>query len=368
MKQPLTIKYRPKKLADVIGQDVVTKSFTNAFKNNSMHHAYILAGQFGTGKTTVGRIVAAMENCDKGRTLNPCGKCTNCKEIFSGKSFEVQEKDAASNRGIEDIRNINKEIYHCPINCRTKYIILDEAHRLTGGAAEAALKMIEEPPEFVKFIFATTELHRIKDTIRSRCITFKFNKVDWRSMYTNLNQIVKNENIECDDEALSIASKVAKGSVRNSLQNLQTMVNYVGNKKITAEDAKKAMGTVSEKVYFELINSIFEGQTHKAFLNINSILKDGKDAGIIIDNLYLYINNLMIAFLSKDKMKDLNFSESEIKRYLYQKKQITSGEVLCDMLSYMVDVSKGLKLNMNPEVLLNQFVVNSIISVIKNKK
>jgi DNA polymerase III subunit gamma/tau len=358
----LVTKYRPKKLSDVIGQQVVVKAFTNAFKANNMHHAYILAGAWGTGKTTVGRIVAAMENCEKGRTLEPCGECNNCKQIFSGKSFDVKEIDAASNRGVDDIRQLHRDLYTCPTQCRKKYVILDECHSLTGIAAEASLKMIEEPPSFVRFILATTEPHRLKNTIHSRCIMWKFNKVNWTEIYSHLVDIATKEGIEYEEEALKIAARAAKGSVRDSLQNLQTMMNYVGKGKITSADAVESLGMVEQKMYFELFDAICNKNTLKCYQSINNILKNGKEAGAVIKDIYSHLDNLLISLACKSDLSSFSFSEDEIKKYCHQSSMF-KGTSIIKIMNLMNYVNHGLTVNLDPQILLNKFALESIVVV-----
>jgi DNA polymerase III subunit gamma/tau len=358
----LVTKYRPKKLSDVIGQKVVVKAFTNAFKANNMHHAYILAGNYGTGKTSVARIVAAMDNCEKGRTLEPCLECKNCKEIFSGKSFDVKEIDAASNRGVDDIRQIHRDLYTCPIQCRTKYVIIDEVHSLTGIAAEASLKMIEEPPSFVRFILATTESHRLKSTIHSRCIMWKFNKVNWTEIYSHLDSIAKKEGVKCEEEALKLAARAARGSVRDSLQNLQTMMNYVGDNKITAADAVESLGGVEQRMYFELFDGICAKNPLKCYQSINNILKNGKEAGAVIKDIYSHLDNLLISLVCKNDLSSFPFSENEIKKYCHQSSQF-KGLSLMKIMNLMNYVNHGLTVNLDPQILLNKFALEAILIV-----
>ena len=243
---PFSLKYRPKKLDDIIGQEVVVQTLKNSFTSKNLHHAYILEGNTGSGKTTIARIMAAMENCEKGLTLEPCGICQNCREIFDGSSIDVKEIDAASNRGIDDIRALQKEIHFSPINCRVKYIILDEAHSLTGVAAESALKMIEEPPSNVRFILCTTEPEALKPTIHGRCINFNFSKISWMELYNHLVNICKLESIQYDDDAIKMMAKASKGSARNSLQNLQTVAEFAGSNKIIADSVSKSLGVIDE--------------------------------------------------------------------------------------------------------------------------
>jgi len=360
IKIPFSVKYRPKKLADVIGQPVIVKAFTNAFKYKTLHHAYILGGMFGTGKTSLGRILSAMENCEKGRTLEPCGQCNNCKEIFSGKSFDTREIDAASGGKIDDIRALRKEVYQSPINSRVKYVIIDEAHSLSRDAAEAALKMIEEPPDKVRFVLCTTNPQALKDTIHSRCIMWKFNKVSWVELLEHLKNISNKEKIEYDEIALRIAAKTANGSVRNALQNLQTIINYVGDGKITGEDAKDALGAVDYTAYFDWMNSIIEENTVNSFTIINNILKDGKEIGIILNGMYNHLDNLMKVKVCKEKLEYLFFSEDEEKKYSYQSSKLLVTSIL-KMMNFMSEVNFGLEYNLDPQILLNKFTIQAIL-------
>lgn len=357
---PFSVKYRPKSLSEVIGQPVVVKAFTNAFKHKTLHHAYILAGNLGSGKTSTARILAAMENCEKGSTLEPCNQCVNCKEIFNGNSFDVRELDAASGGNIDDIRALRKEVYQSPVNCRVKYVIIDECHSLSRDAAEASLKMIEEPPSRVRFILCTTNPQALKDTIHSRCILWKFNKVAWIDLFNHLKNISAKENIEYDEIALRMAAKTSKGSVRDSLQNLQTMINYVGQGKLTSDVAKEALGIVDYNSYFNLINSIIKEDMVGSFQIINNILRDGKEIGIIIDDIYNYLDNLMKVKVCKNNLEYLDFNEEEEKRYIYQSGKLLISSIL-KMMNFMGEICFGLEYNLDPQVLLNKFVVQSIL-------
>lgn len=355
----LALKYRPKKLDDVIGQPVVVKAFKNAFKTNTLHHAYILAGQFGCGKTSVARIIAAMENCEEGFGKDPCGVCENCKEIFAGRSLEVREMDAASVGKVDEIRALQRDLSQSPIKCRTKYVIIDEAHSLTRQAAEASLKMIEEPPKFVRFILCTTEPQSFKPTIHSRCITWSFSKVSWTEIFHHLKSIVEKQSIPYEEKALQIAARYSKGSVRNGMQNLQRLINFVGGMMITAKDAAEALGAVDDTLYFEFMNGIIRCDTIHAFKAVNDILKDGKQINVVIDGLYEHLNNLLIARVCNKDISSFDFSEMEVKRYTAQTKQV-SVDLLLKMMNLLNTVAFGVEYSLDPEKLLNKFIVESL--------
>jgi DNA polymerase-3 subunit gamma/tau len=364
---PLSVKYRPKKLSEVIGQPVIVKAFANAYKTKTLHHAYILSGNYGCGKTTVARIVAAMDNCDKNSTgKDPCGECDNCREIFTGKSLEVKEIDAASTGGADNIRDLNKELYQTPIKCRVKYVIIDEAHSLTRQAAEASLKMIEEPPKFVRFILCTTEPQSFKPTIHSRCILWSFNKVGWTEIYNHLKVIAQKEEIKIDEAALQLTAKYAKGSVRNSLQNLQTLVNYMGGDSITKQDAIEALGIINVKLYFDFVKGVLDCNAMQCFQVVNTLFRDGKEARIIVDGMYEHLNNLLLARTCKNDLSAFDFSDDEIKRYCYQSGQ-TTGDMILRMMTLLNDVVFGIEYSMDPDKLFNKFAIESILSQKKEK-
>ena len=362
--EDLANKYRPRKLSEVIGQPVVVKAFENAFKTKKLHHAYILAGNLGSGKSTVARIIAAMENCEKGITQEPCGECKNCKEILAGASYDVREMDAASNRGIDDMRNIKKEIYQSPLQCRTKYIILDECHSLTREGAEAALKMIEEPPDRVRFILATTDPHKLKDTIRSRCILWKFNQVSWSEMYTHLVNIATKEGLSYEDGALKMCAKMAQGAVRNSLQNLQTVITYVGDNKITVDASKEALGAIDEKLYFELIENIANGDAAATLYTVAELLKDGKEIGLIINGINNHLSHLMKARICNKDLSKFSFTEEEARRYAEQSDK-TRGPAILAMMDMLRKISFGINYNLDPQAQLECFAVDAIQEVRK---
>lgn len=357
----LAAKYRPRCLEDVIGQDVVVKSVKNALENNSLHHAYIFAGKYGCGKTSMARILAAMLNCRSGPTSKPCGTCDNCSAIFAGKSLDVKELDAASNRQIDDIRALKDEIRYQPADANKKVVIIDEVHSLTGQAAEAALKMIEEPPPHVIFILATTDPHKMKDTIHSRCITFKFYRVNWSVMHQHLVKMADAEGIKYEDDALKICARAADGSVRNAIQNLQTVMNFVGGDVVTFEAAKNVLSAIDDNLYFKLVSSIVKVETIEAVQTVEKLMADGRDAVEVLDGLYEHLRRLMIAKTCQKDLEGLGFTEDDGKRYCHQVGE--SGlELVLEMMNLCIDVSRGLNLNLDPQTLIEKFMIDSVVA------
>jgi len=363
MSNALSIKYRPKKLSEFIGQDHVIRILENSIKNGDLHHAYIFAGVFGTGKTSAARVFAASLNDPSGVTLNPSLDSRLVKSIFDNKSPDVLEIDAASAGSIDGIRDLKNTIQYAPIECRYRFVILDEAHRLSGAAAEGALKMIEEPPPNTIFILATTDPQKLKDTIHSRCMTLRFNKVGWDKISLHLKRVAIAEGYDFDEEALKIAARRSKGSVRNSLQNLQTMHTYAGDKKITSEVALASLSAVDESYYFNLVDAILTPDAGEAMRVITELLEGGRDVGEVLDGLVGHLRSLLVITTCPSTEGLIFLTEEEKKKFVHQMEKMPKGKAMA-LIIHMIDllhqVARGIYLNINPQTLLEKFTVESI--------
>jgi len=255
-------KYRPRKFDDLIGQEPIALTLKNAITMKKLSHAYLFSGPRGVGKTSTARILAKSLNCEKGLTGEPCSKCKNCREIAEGISLDVLEIDGASNRGIDEIRDLKEKINYAPINSPYKIYIIDEVHMLTNEAFNALLKTLEEPPEHIIFMFATTAPHKIPLTVLSRCQRFDFRRITIEEISTMLAKICRAEKVEAEKEALFLIAKNSDGSMRDGQSALDQLIAY-SEGKITAEKVRQMFGLATSEIYHTFLSHIHENDIQK---------------------------------------------------------------------------------------------------------
>ena len=318
---PLYRKYRPQTFKDLIGQENIVKALTNAINLNKISHAYLLCGPRGTGKTTTARIIAKSLNCAKGPTLEPCGECPSCKDIANSTPIDVIEIDAASNRKVEDARNILEKIQFVPVNGRYKIYIIDEVHMLTTEAFNTLLKTLEEPPENVIFILATTEPHKVLDTIISRCQRFDFRRITTEDIVARLKYISQQENIKITDEALFTIARSSAGGMRDSLALLDQISVLDADKEITPDDVNEMLGRLSFETLFDLSSAITNADTQKAITLLDSVYNKGNEPFQIITNLIQYFRNLLVVKNCADRKIAAELTQLAESHILQQKEQ-----------------------------------------------
>jgi DNA polymerase-3 subunit gamma/tau len=292
--QVIARKWRPQTFSDLVGQQHVTDTLSNAIENNRVAHSYIFSGARGVGKTTAARILAKALNCVKGPTPEPCGECDACKEIAAGSSLDVIEIDAASNRGIDQIRELREMVRYAPAAARTKVVILDEAHMLTGEASNALLKTLEEPPDRVIFVMATTEPENLVDTIRSRSQHFHFRALTFNEITDRLKYIAEKENLKIEDGALSVIARMAEGSMRDALSLLEQARAYCGDD-ITDNAVRELLGVVPEDALQELVEAIVEHSADRALGLVHRFQKEGRNLQHFCREAIRHMRNLLIA-------------------------------------------------------------------------
>lgn len=336
---PLYRKYRPQTFHDLIGQENIVHALSNAIELDRIAHAYLLCGPRGTGKTSSARILAKSLNCKEGPTLSPCGKCPACLDIINSIPVDVIEIDAASNRSVEDTQAILEKIQYVPVNGRYKIYVIDEVHMLSNHAFNALLKTLEEPPENVIFILATTEPHKVLDTIISRCQRFDFRRITTDDIVKRLEYISKEENINISKEALYSIAKNSQGGMRDALALLDQISVLGVNKQIDTNDVNEILGKISYDTLQEITECILESDCSKSISLIDNIYSKGNEPVQIVSNLIQYFRDLMIIKNCSDK--ELIFSLTQINEVNYDKTKpiadkFTVSEIIqiIDRLSY----------------------------------
>ena len=285
-------KYRPQTFEEVVGQDPIVRTLKNAILQDRVRQAYLFAGPRGTGKTSLARILAKALNCEQGPTVTPCDQCESCRAIAAGSSLDVIEMDAASQRGIDDVRDIRERAILQPI-ARNKVYILDEAHQLTKDAFNALLKLIEEPPPHLVFVFCTTELDRMLGTVRSRCQTFPFSRPRLSDIQPLLRRIADAERLEAPDPALAQIAHSARGSYRDAVSTLDQLAASTGGE-ITISAVRDVLGTIEQDSLFRLVDLIIDGDTAALLNSIEELSEQGHDLTRVVSDLLEHLRHLLL--------------------------------------------------------------------------
>ncbi|WP_456441076.1 DNA polymerase III subunit gamma/tau [Caldithrix abyssi] len=340
-------RYRPQTFEEVIGQEHVSKTLANAIANGRIAHAYIFSGPRGVGKTTTARILAKAVNCEKGPTPTPCNTCPSCQAITKGNAMDVYEIDGASNRGIDEIRNLREKIRFAPSMGKYRVYIIDEVHMLTKEAFNALLKTLEEPPEHVIFIFATTEIHRVPPTILSRCQRFDFRRMPIKTIMEHLRKICDSENIKVEEEALLQIAKKADGSMRDSQSILDQLISFSGNE-IKFEDVAKALGVIHQDEFFNLTDYIRNSDIKNIILTANKIFQTGYDLNEFLLGLEEHFRNILV--LKATNSPDLlDTSEVYLERYRELAKELSENDLI-GYLKTIAETINAVKASQQPQL------------------
>jgi len=289
-------KYRPQTFSEIVGQQHVTRTLANAINSNRVAHAYIFSGVRGVGKTTTARILAKALNCASGPTANPDNTCDSCREISAGTSLDVLEIDAASNRGIDQIRELREMVRYAPASSRYKVVILDEAHQLTGEASNALLKTLEEPPERVVFILATTRAEDLSETIKSRAQLFQFRSLTFKEIAEEIERIARAENLEIEPGAVAVLARAAEGSLRDGLSLLEQAISYSGET-VTDAQVRELLGVVAESVLDELVEAIATQSAERALGLVHRLIGEGQNLQHFCREAIRHFRNLLVSLV-----------------------------------------------------------------------
>ena len=365
---PLYRKYRPQTLEEIVGQAHVKKALTNAIELNKVAHAYLFTGPRGTGKTSTARILAKSLNCVEGPTIHPCGKCPSCLDIINSTPIDVIEIDAASNRSVNDAQNILEKIQYAPVNGKYKIYIIDEVHMLTTQAFNALLKTLEEPPENVVFILATTEVHKVLDTIKSRCQRFDFKRITTEDIVNHLKYVAKQENINIEDDALLTIAKNAAGGMRDSLALLDQLSVLDTDHAITTEDINMLLGRLSFDVLNRLSQCIIHSQPNDAIEIFNDIYNSGNEPTQILLNLLNYFKNMLIVKNCKSELvlELTQTTESQAKTLKEQADELETQQIvfLIDKIQHYI---QELKMTTNQHLWLEVAMID-LVNLAENSK
>ena len=359
MYQTLYRKYRPTTFDEVVGQDIIIRTIKNEIKNNKLNHAYIFSGPRGTGKTSTAKIIAKTINCDNPENLTPCNKCVNCTLYNNKQITDIIEIDAASNNGVDEIRELRNNVNLVPASGKYKVYIIDEVHMLTIGAFNALLKTLEEPPAHVIFILATTEIHKIPNTILSRCQKFDFNKISVNKIRERLNYIIKEEKIDIEEDAITEIARLADGGMRDALSILDQVVAY-SDSTITVDNIHEINGTIPQYELKELVENIINKNYNDIFEIIDKYDNNGKNFVKLSEELINFYRNILLSLNAKEYLEK-NISYSEIYEALQNK--ITEHDII-NNIKYFNETIPEMKKSNNPKLLFETI----IIKILNNEK
>ena len=335
-------KWRPDTFRDVKGQDHIVKTLTNQIESDRIGHAYLFCGTRGTGKTTVAKILAKAVNCEHPVDGNPCGECAVCKAIANGSSLNVIEIDAASNNGVDNIRQIREEVAYRPTEGRYKVYIIDEVHMLSIGAFNALLKTLEEPPAYVIFILATTEAHKIPVTIMSRCQRYDFKRISVDIITDRLKELVEAENVTVEDRALRYIARMADGALRDALSLLDQCISFYMDKELKYENVLEVLGTVDTEVFSGMLRLVINGDVTALIRELDELILKGRDLSQFVSDFTWYLRNLLMLKTSPEAEDMIDMSGDNL-AHLKEEAFMLDEETIMRYIRILSELSQSIK-------------------------
>ena len=351
-------KYRPQTFDDLVGQAHVSRTLKNAVAQNRLAHAYLFIGPRGIGKTSTARILAKALNCEKGPTVNPDGTCDNCKEIAAGNSLDVLEIDGASNNGVEQVRELRETCKYAPAGSKFKIYIIDEVHMLSTAAFNALLKTLEEPPDHVKFMFATTDPEKVLPTILSRCQRFDLRRIPAALIAKHLTLIAGKEKVNIAPAALYAIARGAEGAMRDAESTLDQLISFCGDK-IEEADVLSMFGLTAQGQLLDLARAILDGEVEAALRQLNDLAGHGKDLGRLLSDLLNHFRNLLIYQVSRGDLTMLEVSEAEAAA-LSEQSKLAGAEAFTRILEVFGDAERRLRDAASKKILIEVALLKAI--------
>ena len=358
-------KFRPSEFGDVKGQDHIITTLQNQIKANRIGHAYLFCGTRGTGKTTVAKIFAKAVNCEHPVDGSPCGECEMCRSIAAGTSMNVIEIDAASNNGVDNIREIREEVAYRPTEGRYKVYIIDEVHMLSIGAFNALLKTLEEPPEYVIFILATTEVHKIPITILSRCQHYDFRRISIETITDRMRELMDTEHVEVEEKALRYIAKAADGSMRDALSLLDQCIAFYLGQKLTYDNVLEVLGAVDTDVFSQLLRKVIDRDVSGVLDVVEDLVMQGRELSQLAADFTWYLRNLLLVKTS-DNIEDVLDVSTENMAQLKEEAQMIEPDMLFRYIRIFSELSNQLKYATQKRVMLEVALIKLCTPAMEN--
>lgn len=358
-------KFRPDTFEDVKGQDHIITTLKNQIKADRIGHAYLFCGTRGTGKTTVAKIFAKAVNCEHPVDGSPCGECAMCKSIAAGTSMNVIEIDAASNNGVDNIREIREEVTYRPTEGKYKVYIIDEVHMLSIGAFNALLKTLEEPPEYVIFILATTEVHKIPITILSRCQQYDFHRISLDTIAARLQELMEKEQVDVEEKAIRYVAKAADGSMRDALSLLDQCIAFYLGQTLTYENVLDVLGAVDTEVFSRLLRNVLKRDIPKVMDTVDELIMQGRELSQLAADFTWYLRNLLLAKTS-DQLEDVLEVSSENLEQLKEESEMIEVDQLLRYIRIFSELSGQLKYATQKRVMLEVALIKLCIPAMES--
>lgn len=351
-------KYRPQVFSEVIGQKHIVQTLNNQIENDKIGHAYLFCGSRGTGKTSIAKIFARAINCENPQNGDACGNCEVCKSL-SMNNIDILEIDAASNNGVDEIRDLREKVKYPPVNGKYKVYIVDEVHMLSTNAFNALLKTLEEPPKHVVFILATTEVHKLPATILSRCMRFDFKLVAVDDLIGLLRKILVSEGVEFEDKALSLIARAGEGSVRDTLSIADMCISYSGTK-LTYDSVIEVLGTTEKEKLTKLTDNILARNLGGALLELDNILSSGKSPLVLSKDLISYFRDLLILYTLKDKASEMVVVQDNIMKVMQSQAVEENYAPIVEAVEELSKVEADLRYSVQPRIVLETVIIKII--------